>query len=335
MNRLISRQILLTCALTVIGFSSYSQNTYYAVSPEDDTLRLIDLSAGTVLSSVGVTMTTSDTVQNLTGIAEHPLTGEIYALVGIVGQAGRELATLNTTTGVATSIGNTGDNFAAISFNNAGILYGVTGDGATATETLFTLNIFTGVSTMVMALGDGDDGETIAINTDNNLIYHCSGIDVGRIVESINPPSAPSPISYFGDNYNESTALFYAGGGEFIIASWERFYSMSVSGLVTALDTTNFNFPCKGLIRAEPLGIGEEDVISVNELILYPNPAGDKIYVKTDQYLGEDYVVLSMNGEVVLSGILENELDLSSLSSGIYVVKLTSLPNVEVTIDKK
>ncbi|MFT5780508.1 MAG: hypothetical protein ACI837_003470, partial [Crocinitomicaceae bacterium] len=40
-------------------------------------------------------------------------------------------------------------------------------------------------------------------------------------------------------------------------------------------------------------------------------------------------------GEVVLSGILENELDLSSLSSGIYVVKLTSLPNVEVTIDKK
>ena len=55
-------------------------------------------------------------------------------------------------------------------------LIGVTGDGATTPESLFALNMANASATFLMSLGHGQDGETIAFNPVNGLIYHASGI---------------------------------------------------------------------------------------------------------------------------------------------------------------
>jgi hypothetical protein len=57
----------------------------------------------------------------------------------------------------------------------AATLYGVTGDGGSAPETLYTLSQTDASRTFVRAFGNGDDGEAIAFNPDDGLLYHASG----------------------------------------------------------------------------------------------------------------------------------------------------------------
>ena len=114
--------------------------------------------------------------------------------------------TINPVTGVATSIGNTGDQFAALAFNSSGTLFAVVGDkknspgGGLPPETLFTLNTSNAAPTQVLVLARGNDGEAIGFNPNDGLIYHASGNDTGgngcaqfdplvcvEIFESVNP----------------------------------------------------------------------------------------------------------------------------------------------------
>ena len=50
-----------------------------------------------------------ETVLEANGLAKHPITGQLFALLTLQGQAGRELVTIDPVTAVATGIGNTGD----------------------------------------------------------------------------------------------------------------------------------------------------------------------------------------------------------------------------------
>jgi hypothetical protein len=64
-------------------------------------------------------------------------------------------------------------------------LYGVTGDGASTSETLFIIDQTTGAPTFFMTLGNGSDGEVIAFNPNDGMMYHASGNSIA-IFESIN-----------------------------------------------------------------------------------------------------------------------------------------------------
>jgi len=67
--------------------------------------------------------------------------------------------------------------------------------------------------------------------------------------------------------------------------------------------------------------------LSVNEiieeeLIIYPNPSSDKINLPTE-FLDSDYEIYSIHGKRVLKGILkENNLTISILNEGIYLIKI-------------
>ena len=169
--------VLTVSALGVLAndVDADSVHLYSVSSNGDDLLREIDPLTGATMNSIQLTHAGGITVQSGTGLATHPLTGELYGVLKLAGQSGRELVTINPATGVATSIGDTGDAFAGITFDDMGTLYGVTGDGASVSETLFTLDTTTAISTMVTPLGNGDDGETIGFNPDDGLIYHASG----------------------------------------------------------------------------------------------------------------------------------------------------------------
>ena len=51
-------------------------------------------------------------------LATHPTTGELWALLKLAGQNGRELVIIDPGTGAATSVGDTGDRFAGLAFVN-------------------------------------------------------------------------------------------------------------------------------------------------------------------------------------------------------------------------
>ena len=145
-------------------------------------LYVLDESNGSTISNQDISLGGSD-VGGCNGLATHPNTGDVWIIVKQSGN--RILGTINTGNGVVTSVGVLSDNFAGIAFDPAGTLYGVTGDGAAVPETLYTLDQSDASSTFFLALGNGDDGETIAIDNEC-VLYHGSGISNGdRFYERI------------------------------------------------------------------------------------------------------------------------------------------------------
>jgi hypothetical protein len=177
-------------------------------------------------------------------MAKHPQTGVCYIMVNINPDDAepvppRVLATINPTNGIATAIGNPEETFSSIAFTSDGTLYGVTGDGGPTPETLFTINIQDGSSTFVQTLGNGNDGEAIAFNPLDGLIYHTSGngvVNVNEIFESINPTTnSVTPIPYSGDTdeIGEGLALVHESGNVLLSADInETLLSITTDGVV-------------------------------------------------------------------------------------------------------
>src|SRR5262245_52378054 len=147
---------------TLVALSAHAQRILYSVSRDDDLLRVINRSTGATISSVAITLAGRG-VSFANGLAAHPTTGELFALLTLDGQTPRQLVIINPNSGVATNVGNTGDQFAGLAFNSSGTLYAVIGDkknaagGGLPPETLFTLNTSNAASTQVLVLGRGND----------------------------------------------------------------------------------------------------------------------------------------------------------------------------------
>ncbi len=177
--QILSRTALLGAAALYVALGGTVANAasiLYSIDSQSDLLRVIDPTDASTNSSVAITLA-GETVEGGTGLAVNPFTNELYGLLRLDGVDYRELVRIDPLTGVATSIGNTGDFFAGLAFDAAGTLYGVTGDGADTPETLFTFSLADATATLFLALGNGDDGEAIAFNPLDGLMYHASGHD--------------------------------------------------------------------------------------------------------------------------------------------------------------
>ena len=120
----------------------------YSIDGSNGGLHRIDATTGQTLSSL-ILQEPGETIFQGNGLATHPLTGELWAILQASSAGGRVLATIDPATGQVTRIGDTGDNFAAIAFNSAGDLFGATGNGAAVPEALFTLSTLDGTTTLV------------------------------------------------------------------------------------------------------------------------------------------------------------------------------------------
>jgi hypothetical protein len=128
----------------------------------------------------------SFTVTHGLSLTAHPTTGVLYGIIQTTGQV-RRLVTIDPTTGVATQVGAFPNNlrFSSLAFRPNGTLIGVTGDGSAASpETLFDISTTNASTTLLTALGNGGDGETIAMHP-NGLLYHSSGNNTA-LFESVN-----------------------------------------------------------------------------------------------------------------------------------------------------
>jgi len=134
-------------------------------------------------------------------------------------------------------------------------LFGVTGDGASTPETLFELNQTNATSTEIMALGNGDDGETIAFNQDDGLLYHLSGqgdYNANIIFESVDPDTLViTKIPLSGDNFiNGYAATYNPSTGKFLVANFlGNLYTLTTGGIVNSIGS--LDHLSKGLAFAD------------------------------------------------------------------------------------
>lgn len=178
------------------------------------------------------------------------------------GVSTRELVTLDVETGVTTSVGNTGDKFASITFGSDGTLYGITGDGATSPQSLYSLSTTTAAATLLTSRGapveEVTDGEALGFNPTDDLLYRGSGIgppNTAEIFETIDPGTLTIvnvPLSGF--DYEELTALLYLDG-EFYAADlgdplvdMPQLHRITPAGVVSLVG--DLDHVSKGLIPA-------------------------------------------------------------------------------------
>lgn len=231
------KAILIFTLFATLALSSsqvFAEHIFYTfgnggpAQQNDDQLRVVDPETGNVVSQVTITLA-SETVRNGHGLAVDPTTGKLWALLSIAEQPGRELVIIDPVTGVATSIGNTGDKFSAIAFDSSGTLFGVTGDGATLATTLFIVSTSDASLTQVCAIGIPFEfqGEALAFNFGDGFLYHGEGGRGGAPIKFERVDSFPAdsndrcnttdiPLSGVSEHlevrsvtYNKSQDLFY------------------------------------------------------------------------------------------------------------------------------
>jgi len=188
---------LMLVLLAASGAVSAQQPFLYAGDSFSGTLYKIDPLTGATLTTIGVTMGGSP-VNAIKGLAAHPGSGEIYAVVvqpppPSLPEGNQPpvssflLATIAPDTGIATEIGGLGDRFAGLAFApvpSDGVsnesLVGVTGDGAVNPEALYIIDTGNASTFLFMPLGNGDAGEAIAFNSIDGMLYHLSGLNFGQ-----------------------------------------------------------------------------------------------------------------------------------------------------------
>ncbi len=263
MNRSISLSVaflavtlfLLSFTLSANAQTLYSCESTYQREDPLPFLHIINPDTGATLSTTEITLA-GQTVRGCNGMAKHPKTGVCYVMLAITPNPDdgpvppRILATIDQDTGVATAIGGADQTFASIAFTSNGTLYGVTGDGGGTPETLFTIDINDGSTTQLAPLGNGDDGEVIAFNPLDGLIYHGSGNGApyndpdGQIFEalSINPGMIQiSPRTIQGPpvldfSFQEQSSMVYQSNNIFLTGTIDAiFFSITADGFVTEL----------------------------------------------------------------------------------------------------
>jgi hypothetical protein len=183
---------------------AFAESILYSVDRDSNLLRVVDPTNGDTISSVFITLPGSKIIKGL-GLATHPLTGELWAILQEQ-FVGRILATIDPDTGVATKIGVLDNAYSDLAFNSAGTLFAVSGDGGSPNETLFNLSLLDASSTLLCALGNGFDGETIAFNPNDGFLYHNSQGVFEKITSTVGPSCTTINV---GSISCEGSALAY------------------------------------------------------------------------------------------------------------------------------
>lgn len=307
--------------LLALPFALHAQTTFYAVhSPDNDAgmVALVDLVTGVETNALPVTI---DDVQvdGCTGMALHPSSGDVY----VVAKAGStfHLATLDVSTGILSTITTMSEKFAGLVFDNEGTLYGITGDGSNTPETIYAIDTATGALTLVAQPGTGDDGEALAYNTDNGMLYRYGG---DNIFQRIDPADGTvTDIFLNGPQVaNYAHAMLYTGGS-FSFTAGGNSYQISQSGSVVPVGNLQNLSGYKGLISAGSVGLREQQAEAPS---LFPNPATDVITI-TLPTGGMDHVrVYDASGALVselpLNGEARYTHDVQDLAAGLYTVEV-------------
>ncbi len=216
---------MLTLLLLTTGKeSAYSQTALsdtraliWGCSPFQDSMWAIDTTNWQVVARIAPSLP-SFTITGMNGMATDPTDGQTYIIMKVSAVTGRVLGRINLTTGIVTQVGNLGDNFSSITFDETGQMYGATGNGATVPESLYKIDKTNGTKTLQYAMGNGADGEIITYNRDDDHIYHWSGNStmVFEKFPATNLTYTPTNIPIIGTAGGETFGSIYFGNNYFL-----------------------------------------------------------------------------------------------------------------------
>jgi hypothetical protein len=71
-----------------------------------------------------------------------------------------------------------------------------------------------------------------------------------------------------------------------------------------------------------PIGFENESTSSSKRVTLYPNPTNQKLLLKSDDLHFERISITGTDGRLVMKSAMMSEIDVSTLSAGVYLIRL-------------
>ncbi len=110
--------------------------------------------------------------------------------------------------------------------------------------------------------------------------------------------------------------------------AWFRLLSYNSGGVLSSINgkTAGFSVRC-----IKDNNTSMTNSFNSGEMIFYPNPATDRLYLKNNNYANTIIMIFDLQDRQVLSKQLDsNPIDISNLGKGIYIAKLVGSGNVLV-----
>ena len=230
------KKSLSTICLLIALLATMSQvraDFLYSGSRDDNLLNVIDPSDASTLDAITLSLP-GEAIVATRGLAAHPVTGILWALLDLDSQSLHELVTIDPVTGAVTDIGtiDSSNSTQGLAFDDAGTLYRID-----STADLVTLSLADASSTFVKTLTDTGFWHEIAFNPLDGMMYHRSGaffekLDLGTLALT----TIPGPIQAIPTGLTFSSA---AGG--VILAQFEDLHSLTPAGAETSIGSMDHN----------------------------------------------------------------------------------------------
>lgn len=214
------------------------------------------LDASVAPTFTNLTINTKEVVRTANGLARDPVSGVLYAVVGLGGgsskNATRVLATLDADTGALEKIGNFTQFFAAITFDCSGGLYGLTGNKVSPgliPGSLWKIDQQTASATFLLNLsvGANDGGQALAFNPDDGLLYRW--YTSLPLMETINlQDKVVTPVDMIGQAPVYPEGVGYNGSGVFYATEYN-------SNDVFEINTTGFSQLANGSTNSNDVSV--------------------------------------------------------------------------------
>ena len=232
-----------TTGLAFVGGDLYAAGGY------SDQLRIIDPGTGEDQSSLPLNLLGLEgfMIDGVNALATDPVSGTLWAILRLSGETydtwgPRELAVIDVATGDVLLIGNTGDKFSALAFDDIGQLYGLTGTGADVSSTLYRLSQIDATVVEIGSPGqEASGGEALGFNPDDSRLYRAagsismfdglwqaivlSGDTIGDVIDI--------GFSSTGGESDPVKGLAYLSDGLFLLSDGTGLYELSAGGDAT------------------------------------------------------------------------------------------------------
>jgi hypothetical protein len=144
------------------------------------------------------------------------------------------------------------------------------------------------------------------------------------------------------DNYSSGTTTYVIPVGDSYTGTMDRLVFINDNDAGSGNNSTFSNVKiyetsCSGtrgdiVFGARVDVLGDEDENTLTSLAIYPNPVKSTLNIKLQEIPDASFRIVNMIGQTVLNGNLTREIDVNSLNSGVYFIKVSQ---GDQTITKK
>ena len=209
----------------------------------------------------------------------------------------------------------------------------VTGDGTytqgqqcTLTATPNTgFNFFNWVNAKNGVIVSTDQTYTFTVNEDGEFIANFSYIEY-EVLTEVDPYNGGTIFKSEGNHYGDIVTLTVTPAENFVFLNWTENDVVVSEELSFSFTLTDHHYFIAHLIDVTSVGENAQQIVSI-----YPNPVSDKLVIEAEKDMS-NVEIYNATGAMVFSQECSSdkvEIDVNTLQSGIYFVKMTTGNGVE------